>query len=186
MVPPIKSKPPTTATSSTTAPPVASFEPENPWLKIQSSSSSKITRKKNEIIVGKSSGLAAKSKNRLRKHQEKHENEREKARDHAVVEISMKSVLNLKPRESEQEDPPPISGVKGKAKVGAQADLGSDEGSSVNSEVEEQEQRLAEKKRKTKGKVKGQGIVRPFAQRDLVSLAFAGDKVVQVRFHPRR
>jgi len=49
----------------------------------------------------------------------------------------------------------------------------------VNSEVEEQERKLTEKKRKGKGKAKDQGAVKPFAQRDLVSLAFAGDKVVQ-------
>ncbi|KAF9650064.1 Utp14-domain-containing protein [Thelephora ganbajun] len=174
-IPPTKSKPPTTVTlaSSNTALPVVSSEPENLWLNIQSSSS-KITRK-NEIIVGKSSGLAEKSKNRLRKQQEKHESEREKARNDAVVEISMNTVLNLRPEETDHADPPPVY----KAKVAAQLGVGSDEDSGVNSEVEEQERRLAEKKRKGRGKAKDQGIARPFAQRDLVSLAFAGDKVVQ-------
>jgi hypothetical protein len=150
-----------------------------------SSSSSKITRKKNEIIVGKSSGLAEKSKNRLRKHQEKHESEREKARHDAVVEISMNSVLNLRPGESEQADPPPVSKANDKAKAATQADVDSGEDSGVNSEVEEQEQRLTEKKRKGKGKARDQSAVKPFAQRDLVSLAFAGDKVVQVCFPPK-
>jgi len=131
--------------------------------------------------VGKSSGLAEKSKNRLRKHQEKHQSERERARDDAVVEISVNTILNLRPEESEQANPPPTSG----AEVGAQADAGSDEDSGVNSEVEEQERRLAEKKRKGKGKSKDRGAVKPFAQRDLVSLAFAGDKVVQVCLLPR-
>jgi len=184
---PIKSKPPTTATptSPSTALQVASSQPENPWLNIQSSSSSKATRKKNEVIVGKSSGLAEKSKHRLRKHQEKHGSEREKAREDAAVEISMSSVLNLRPGESEQADPHPTSKANGKSKVATQADVDSDEDSGVNSEVEEQEQRLTEKKRKGKGKARDQSAVKPFAQRDLVSLAFAGDKVVQVCFPPK-
>lgn len=184
---PAKPKPPTTATPTTSsiALQATSSEPENPWLNIQLSSSSKITRKKNEIIVGKSSGLAEKSKNRLRKHQEKHESERTRARDDAVVEISMSSVLNFRPGESEQMGPPPASKANGKAKVATQADVDSDEDSGVNSEVEEQEQRLSEKKRKGKGKARDQGAVKPFAQRDLVSLAFAGDKVVQVCFPPK-
>ena len=130
--------------------------------------------------MGKSSGLAEKSKNRLRKHQEKHTSEKEKARDDAVVEISVKTILNLRPGEPEQVNPLPVSGVE----VAAQADADSDEDSDANSEVEEQEQRLAEKKRKGKGKSQDQGGVKPFAQRDLVSLAFAGDKVVQVCFPP--
>jgi hypothetical protein len=131
--------------------------------------------------VGKSSGLAEKSKNRLRKHQEKHESEREKTKDDAVVEISMNAILNLRPEESEQTDPPPVSKAKGKAKVAPEADIDSGEDSGANSEVEEQERRLADKKKTGKGKAKEQGAVKPFAQRDLVSLAFAGDKVVQVR-----
>ena len=134
--------------------------------------------------MGKSSGLAEKSKNRLRKHQEKHKDEREKAKDNAVVEISMNAILNLRPEDSEQTTPPPVSNGKDKAKVVAQADVDSDEGSNANSEVEEQERRLTEKKRKGKGKAKDQGPVKPFAQRDLVSFAFAGDKVVQVGFPP--
>lgn len=132
--------------------------------------------------MGKSSGLAEKSKNRLRKHQGKHENEREKARDNAIVEISMDAILNLRPEESEQTTPPPVPDSKGRAEAVAQADADSDQDSGVNSEVEEQERRLTEKKRKSKGKAKDQGPIRPFAQRDLVSLAFAGDKVVQVCF----
>lgn len=185
-VPPTTLKPliTTAPTSSSAVLPLTSSEPGNPWLNIQPNSSSKIARKKNEIIVGKSSGLAEKSKNRLRKHQEKHENEREKTRDDAAVEISMSDVLNLRRGESGQTDPPPVSKANGEAKVATRADVDSDEGSGVNSEVEEQEQRLS-KKRKGKGKAKVQGAVKPFAQRDLVSLAFAGDKVVQVRFPPK-
>jgi U3 small nucleolar RNA-associated protein 14 len=149
-------------------------------LTIQSSSSSKISRKNNEIIVGKSSGLAEKSKNRLRKHQEKHESEREKARDDAVVDISMDDILNIQPEDGEQASLPPVAKAEGKAGAAVQVNDDSDGSSEVNSEAEEQERKLAAKKRKGKGKAKDQGTTKPFAQRDLVSLAFAGDKVVQV------
>ena len=131
--------------------------------------------------MGKSSGLVEKSKNRLRKQQEKHTSEKEKAKDDAVVEISVNTILNLRSEEPEQANPPPVSGVE----IAAQADADSDPDSGANSEVEEQERRLTEKKKRGKGKTKDQGGVKPFAQRDLVSLAFAGDKVVQVRFPPK-
>lgn len=135
--------------------------------------------------MGKSSGSAEKSKNRLRKHQEKHESEREKMRDDAVVEVSMNSVLDLRPEDEDREELPPVDKGKGKAGVEVPVNGDLDEDSGENSEVEEQERRFAEKKRKGKGKVKDQGAVKPFAQRDLVSLAFAGDKVVQVCSVPR-
>ena len=131
--------------------------------------------------MGKSSRLAEKSKNKFRKHQE---SEREKAGDDAVVEISMNDVLNLRPEDAEQAGPPSVSKAKGKAGAVVQACSNSDEGSDINSEVEEQERRITEKKKKRKGKGKDQGTVMPFSQRDLVSLAFAGDKVVQVCFFP--
>lgn len=143
--------------------------------------SSKIARKKNEIIVGKSSSMVEKSKNRLRKHKEKHESERGKARDDAVVEITMGDILNLRPEDAQGVYPPAVPGARG---VATRETTDSDEDSDANSEVEEQERKLAEKKRKWKGKAKDRGAVKPFTQRDLVSLAFAGDKVVQVCFLP--
>ena len=132
-------------------------------------------------MVGKYSGLAEKSKNRLRRHQEKHESMREKARDDAAVETSMSRVLDLRPDDEDQEDPPFTHKEKGRGGAVASVNGGSDEDSDLNSEVEEQEQMFSEKKRKGKGKPRVQSAVKPFAQRDLVSLAFAGDKVVQVR-----
>lgn len=176
-VAPTHPKPLTAATSSSITLPVAPSESVNPWLTIHPDSSSKIARKKNEVVVGRSSGLAEKSKHRLRKHQEKHESEREKARDDAVVEISIDNVLNLRPGDTGKAEVPPLSKAKG---FFTQANDDSGEDSDINSEVEEQERMLAEKKRKGKGKATDQGAVKPFAQRDLVSLAFAGDKVVQV------
>lgn len=90
----------------------------------------------------------------------------------------MNSVLDLRPEDEDQVDPPPVHRVEGEAEVAAPVNDDPGEDSGVNSEVEEQEQRLAERKRK--GKARDQGAIKPFAQRDLVSLAFAGDKVVQV------
>lgn len=185
-VPNIQPKSPTiiTSTASAATPQVTLSGPENPWLVIQSSSS-KIAKKKNEIVVGKSSGPAQKSKNRLRKHQGKHESEREKARDEAVVEISLNGVLNLRSEDEGQEDPTPAYKGKDRAEVETLVNGDPGEGSDVNSEVEEQERRLAEKRGKRGGKARDQGAVKPFAQRDLVSLAFAGDKVVQVCPFPK-
>ena len=123
--------------------------------------------------------MVEKSKNRLRKHKEKHEGEREKARDDAVVEITMSDILNLRPEDTQGVCPPAVPGARG---VATRESGDSDEDADANSEVEEQERKLVEKKRKGKGKVKDRGAVKPFTQRDLVSLAFAGDKVVQVCF----
>lgn len=135
--------------------------------------------------MSKSSASVEKSKNRLRKHQGKREGEREKAREDGLVEISMSNVLDLGQGDPERAGHPPVPKVNGRVEVAAQAGADSDEDSGANSEVEEQEQRLIEKKRNGKSKAKDQGGVKPFSQRDLVSLAFAGDKVVQVRFPPK-
>lgn len=108
-------------------------------------------------MVGKTSATAEKSKNRLRKRQQNLDVEKEKAKEDAVVDISMSEVMNL--------DTPPIRKLPVKE---------TDDDSDANSELEDQEVSLASKKRKTKGQIKA------FQQRDLVALAFAGDKVVQV------
>ena len=104
----------------------------------------------------------------------KGEEAREKARDDAVVEISLDEVLKL-PGEKDAGKKAKSAKAKGKAKAqanGQQVDSAF-ENSDEDSEVEAQERQLA-----TKGKAKG---VKAFEQRDLVALAFAGDNVVQVR-----
>ncbi len=138
----------------------ATFEPSrdreesNPWLSV-GSSSSKVSRKKNEVVVDKNSNLTEKSKNKLKKKAKKTEKEKAMAQDDAVVEISVENVLTL-----------------GKVAV----DDGGD--SDGNSEVEAQEKML-----ETKNKKKGKNVA--FEQRDLVKMAFAGDNVVQVwSLHP--
>lgn len=114
----------------------------------------------------------AKSKNKLRKLARKREEEKEKAKDDAVVEISMSNVMTL----NGITDPPPATSPTESRKQGdpcepAQAPA---DDSDVNSEVEEQERVLS---LKGTGKTKG---LKAFEQRDLVTLAFAGDNVVQV------
>ncbi|KAK0484734.1 Utp14-domain-containing protein [Armillaria novae-zelandiae] len=123
-------------------------EESNPWLSV-GSSNSKVSRKKNEVVVDKNSNLTEKSKNKLKKKAKKTEKEKAIAQDDAVVEISVENVLTL-----------------GKVVN----DDGDD--SDCNSEVEAQEKML-----ETKNKKKGKNVA--FEQRDLVKMAFAGDNVVQ-------
>ncbi|KAK0223862.1 Utp14-domain-containing protein [Armillaria fumosa] len=123
-------------------------EESNPWLSV-GSSSSKVSRKKNEVVVDKNSNLTEKSKNKLKKKAKKTEKEKAMAQDDAVVEISVENVLTL----------------------GKVADDDGDD-SDCNSEVEAQEKML-----ETKTKKKGKNVA--FEQRDLVKMAFAGDNVVQ-------
>ncbi|KAH0837758.1 Utp14 protein-domain-containing protein [Lanmaoa asiatica] len=119
-----------------------------------------------------------KSSNKLKRQTEKHEDERERARDDAVLEIDANNVLTI------PEPPVPVaSGKKRKGKARAREDVAKasagptnpahdeGDGSDVPSEVEEQE-RAVEEKNAGKG-------VQAFKQRDLVALAFAGDNVVQ-------
>ncbi|KAK0220989.1 Utp14-domain-containing protein [Armillaria nabsnona] len=131
-----------------TSEPSRDREESNPWLSV-GSSSSKVSRKKNEVVVDKNSNLTEKSKNKLKKKAKKTEKEKSMAQDDAVVEISVENVLTL-------------------GKV-ADDDGGDSDG---NSEVEAQEKML-----ETKNKKKGKNVA--FEQRDLVKMAFAGDNVVQ-------
>lgn len=155
MAPPLRSL---TPIDETTASPTAS----NPWLTLQSTTSLKAPRKHNEVVVGKTSATAEKSKNKLRKRQQNLDVEKEKAKEDAIVDVSMSEVMNL-------DGPPPVRKIPVK-----QAEDDSD----ANSELEDQETSLANKKWiKTKSQIKA------FQQRDLVALAFAGDKVVQVNLN---
>ncbi|PBK84660.1 Utp14-domain-containing protein [Armillaria gallica] len=134
--------------SAATLQPSRDREESNPWLSV-GSSSSKVSRKKNEVVVDKNSNLTEKSKNKLKKKAKKTEKEKAMAQDDAVVEISVENVLTL-------------------GKV-ADDDGGDSDG---NSEVEAQEKML-----ETKNKKKRKNVA--FEQRDLVKMAFAGDNVVQ-------
>ena len=158
--------------------PVATPTIPNPWL-VPPTSSFGPSRKRNEVCVHKDADALTKSLNKLKKQTGKHADERERARDDAVLEIDANNVLTI------PEPPAPsVSGKKNKAKTRqgvAKASAGPSstaqdaraDDSDVPSEVEEQE-------RAAEGKSAGKGV-QAFQQRDLVALAFAGDNVVQVR-----
>ncbi|KAF8131451.1 Utp14-domain-containing protein [Boletus edulis] len=158
-----------TPTSSMTTP-TSTYIP-NPWL--VPSATSGPSRKRNEVRVHKDADALTKSSNKLKKQNEKHVDERERAKDDAVLEIDANDVLTI------PEPPAPsVSGKKGKAQGVSKASDGpssvasdKDDESDVPSEIEEQE-------RAAEGKGAGKSV-RVFQQRDLVALAFAGDNVVQ-------
>ncbi|KAI1790907.1 Utp14-domain-containing protein [Ganoderma leucocontextum] len=148
----------------------------NPWL-AQASTASK-GQTKHEVAVSKESGAAEKSKNKLRKRQQKRLEEKAKVQEDAAVDISMSTVMTLSgPSKADQSSKAPgtksaaVTNGKGKPRTAGAEDSDSD----GNSELEEQE-RAAALKGKGKGKANG---VKAFEQRDLVALAFAGDNVVQ-------
>ncbi|KAF7971020.1 hypothetical protein HWV62_22209 [Athelia sp. TMB] len=156
--------------SSTSRPvPIPSSSEANPWLAPRESVS-KAPRKKNEVVIGKDSATLDKSKNKLKKQIKKLDQEKEKAKDDAVVEISMDSVMAL-------DQPSGLADGKSKGKMKTQvpapgAVATAQDDSDTNSEIDEQEKVLA-----SKGKKKGK--LQAFEQRDLVARAFAGDNVVQ-------
>lgn len=105
------------------------------------------------------------------------EQERERQKDDAVVEISLDNTLNNSAiRDSAATSPPSTTTDRKKArkKKGAskKAQSNGDDESDVHSEIEEQEKALR----------KGQKV-KAFEQRELVARAFAGDNVVQVRYY---
>ncbi|KAG7442817.1 Utp14-domain-containing protein [Guyanagaster necrorhizus] len=115
--------------SDATIEPSKAMEESNPWL-AAGSSSSKVSRKKNEVVVDKNSNLTEKSKNKLKKKAKKTEKEKAMVQDDAVVEISVENVLTL----------------------GKVVDDGDDD-SDGNSEVETQEKMLETKNKKGKNVV---------------------------------
>jgi U3 small nucleolar RNA-associated protein 14 len=130
--------------------------------------------KKNEVVLSKESKSAEKSKNKLKKQELKHDEERARVRDDAELEISTGNVLTLQASSSKK-----TAKALGKRPAGPNTSLGaaddSDNDSDANSEVDAQERALS-------AKSKGKGKAGPSAiqQRDLVALAFAGDNVVKV------
>lgn len=153
-------------------------EESNPWL--IASSSSGPSRKRSEVVVQKGSDALAKSTNKLKKRAAKGELEQERVRDDAVLEIDASEILTvLEPPAQAIQDTE--RNPKGKKKPkndnasSAQPTAADVDESDGHSEVDEQERTL---KNKRQG-VKGKGVA-AFKQRELVSLAFAGDNVVQV------
>lgn len=151
----------------------------NPWL--VTSSSSGPSRKRSEVLVQKGSDALAKSTNKLKKRITKGEEEKERIRDDAVLEIDANNVLTV----LEPAHTPAVINAKhelkrsGKDKakndsVAVQISPADADDSDGHSEVDEQERTLERKRQGGKGK----GVT-AFKQRELVSLAFAGDNVVQ-------
>lgn len=159
-----------------------SKEPENPWL-VDSSGPSKVSKRKNELVSGKSLTLAQKSEIQMQKQLSKSSEARGQAADDATLELNTEDVLTLDSKTSrvmlanglskkqqkkeakkakKQQDQIP------KAKLFAHDD---DDDSDANSEVDAQEVALRSGKKPS-----------AFEQRDLVARAFAGDNVIQVRW----
>ncbi|KAG2342059.1 Utp14-domain-containing protein [Suillus weaverae] len=151
----------------------------NPWL--VTSSSSGPSRKRSEVLVQKGSDALAKSTNKLKKRIAKGGQEQERIRDDAVLEIDSSNVLTI----LEPTSTPAVINTKherkgtGKGKerpkndsVAVQISPADADDSDGHSEVDEQECTLERKRQGGKG-------VTAFKQRELVSLAFAGDNVVQ-------
>ncbi|KAG2107854.1 Utp14 protein-domain-containing protein, partial [Suillus cothurnatus] len=149
----------------------------NPWL--VTSSSSGTSRKRSEVLVQKGSDALAKSTNKLKKRIAKGGEEKERIRDDAVLEIDANNVLTS--------STPGVINTKHKLKgTGKGKEKSMDDSIAVHispadaddsdghSEVDEQERTLERKRQGGKGK----GVA-AFKQRELVSLAFAGDNVVQ-------
>ncbi|KAG2751834.1 Utp14-domain-containing protein [Suillus brevipes Sb2] len=150
----------------------------NPWL--ATSSSSGPSRKRSEVLVQKGSDALAKSTNKLKKRIAKGGEEQERIRDDAVLEIDASDVLTV----LEPTSTPAIINTKqgtGKGQkkpkndnVDVQISPPDADDSDGHSEVNEQEHTLERKRQGGKGR----GVT-AFKQRELVSLAFAGDNVVQ-------
>ncbi|KAJ4473028.1 Utp14-domain-containing protein [Lentinula aciculospora] len=168
--------------------PAKSTAPVNPWLVAsESNGPSKAARKKNEVVMDKDSSQTTKSKHKLSKQTQKAEEEKTRAKNDALVEIEMDTVLvnpDVPKTLEEEEDASGTSMLstekksRSKTKIGktqtplssgAISDGDSDGG---ESEVEEQEKMLQMKGKKAK-------TLNAFEQRELVARAFAGDNVVK-------
>jgi len=154
--------PASSSTHTPVTPAAESSKKSNPWL--DRSTGHNNLPKRSEIAVGKDSKAAEKAKDKLNKKKRLHEDERERAEEDAVLEISNGDVLKLLVASPPKSAPKP-----------AKNPIGSEEDSSDhNSEVEEQERTLNRKKNKA-----NKSHSTALEQRELVALAFAGDNVVQ-------
>ena len=155
-------------------PPFSLAEEANPWLIEAESSSSKVARRKNELLVGRDVTRAQKSETALQKYMKKSTASREQENEDAVIELKPDDVLVVSNTKSSGASKP--EGIKkkekkkklkaNKAKESVQAD---EDDSDMNSELEEQEAAL-----------KKGGKKAVFEQRELVARAFAGDNVMRV------
>jgi len=113
------------------------------------------TLKRSEVAISKDSDTTTKTKNKLRKRQRETEDEVAKAREDAALEIAPTDLLLASSQD----------GRRTRARTSAS---NPDE----DDEVEEQEKGLMQKAADSK--------LNAFRQKDLVTMAFAGDNVVEV------
>jgi U3 small nucleolar RNA-associated protein 14 len=124
---------------------------------VNPTTSTKLSREKNEIFVSKKSSLASKSKAALKKQLARTEDALSREADDAVVEISLDKAMT-----SSHAKQKPMQKSKQEGKEKAKEANPVVDSAFRNSDDE------------------GEGV-KAFEQRDLVALAFAGDNVVEVR-----
>jgi U3 small nucleolar RNA-associated protein 14 len=149
---------------------------ENPWLKVTSTSANKLSRAKNEVLVGKNSNAAALSKNALKKRLRKGIDAVAQAKDDSILEIDVNShIQDEKDKEKATQLVKQSHKTQNSKKLQAtsshvvEPDLGTDEDTDDDEPVSKEMPAAGSKNRMT-----------AFEQRDLVARAFAGDHVIKV------
>lgn len=135
----------------------------NPWLSV-GQTSTKISRKKNEVVVGKNSSAAALSKNAMKKRMRKNAESIALEKDDATLEINPNpGVTPAKPVEHRKAKPKATNdaNIPGKTLQKVDAMLSEDSESDDAPPTTPQGRRVA------------------FEQRELVARAFAGDDLVE-------
>lgn len=140
---------------------------DNPWLNVTSVSTNKLSRAKNEVLVGKNSSAAALSKNALRKQQRKGLDAVSQAKDDSILEIDVNNVIHTsRPKPKTDKQKPKSLGAVQKRDVSRAQNTGPDEETSSD----EASEKGATDERKH--------LSTAFEQRELVARAFAGDHVM--------
>ncbi|KAK0521653.1 hypothetical protein OC834_006583 [Tilletia horrida] len=146
--------------------PASSSVASNPWLAGASSSSgAKLSKKRNEVVVGRNSDALAKAANRVERHASKADAARRAAAEDARVEIE-DAAAGLGGRKEAVSAP----------QLDADADSDSD-GDEDGADGVVAVPRKSQGKQAASGGGSGMGRGIAFTQRDLVAEAFAGDDV---------
>ncbi|KLO20113.1 Utp14-domain-containing protein [Schizopora paradoxa] len=133
-------------------------EGPNPWLQLGEGSSSKLSRKKNEVVMGRDVSLAQKSDARIKSALSKSAEGRAQAADDATVEIDETNALTI-----------------------SQTAVNDSSDARKQKKEKRKNKKLKSKSNASAGEalLKGGKALKAFDQRDLVSRAFAGDNVVR-------
>ncbi|CAG8602509.1 3644_t:CDS:2 [Acaulospora colombiana] len=142
---------------------------ENPWLTVNSTST-KVSRARNEVIVNKNSNAAALSKNALKKRMRKTADAMTLAKDDAVLEIDP-NVTMVSPEVNK----PRKAGRKSAEQAQTrQTDTHNVDAALVDDEITDDEREAQEAALNRRN-----GRLTAFEQRELVAQAFSGDNVVE-------